>query len=359
MQVSFVYPSSGQATGGEVVMYELANALSRRGVEVHFLHGPAWPTRISRVDELPAICHAASVHHHVVDALDQPALPASDVVFAPDVDRTLGLPATLIQGHRMLSEEWEAKSFRDPGLRVCVASWLRRIGETYGVDPACMVHVPPGIDHDVFRPPSADALRPIDVSVLFHPFREKGWKTAEATLALLRERRPDLRCVVFGRRDPRPLPPGVEFVDSPDHRRLVDEIYGRTRIFVQASRNEGFGLTALEAMACGAALVSTDCGGSQDYALAGETAVVVPVEDPDALARAVADLSDDEARRRRYAAAGMAHARTFTWDASGERLERALAAYLDDPAPFLAPPGPDRPELRQPDGRPNAAGSAR
>lgn len=346
MIATFVYPSTGNVTGGEAVLYEFANALSRRGVEVHFLHGPAWPGRVSSLEDIPAACRRADVVHHLVDSLEDPSIPASDVVFHSAAPERLGLPITVVQGHRMLSEQWEADAFRSPGLKICVASWLMRIGESHGVPRDRMVHVPPGLDHELFRPHRPLEGRSIDVTVLHHPFREKGWPTALAMLEQLRAQRPDIRCTVFGRRVPDPLPEGVAFVDSPDHERLATEIYSDTRIFVQTSRNEGFGLTPLEAMACGAALVTTDCGGSEDYGLPGRTADVVAVEDAPALAGAVMALHDDEPRRLAYAQASVAHARTFDWDDVGVRLEAALAAYVADPAPFLVEPGPERPELR-------------
>ena len=355
MKVAFAYPSTGQATGGEVVLYEFAAALSRRGIPVEFIHGPAAEQVVRAVDELPAVARQADVRHHFPADLHDASLPETDVIFTHIGPPRLGLPVTVIQGYRMLSEEWEAAAFRVPGLKVCVASWLCEVGETYGVPAERFVHVPPGIDHAVFRARPLEG-RSLDVSILHHPFREKGWPTGKATLEILAERRPDISCAVFSRRDPRPLPPGVRFIDSPDHAELSEHVYGQTRVFVQSSRNEGFGLTALEAMACGAALVTTDCGGSRDYGLPGRTADVVPVEDPEALAAAVIALLDDEPRRLSYAVAGAEHARTFDWDTSAAKLEAALLAYLDDPAPHLEEPGPDRPEERQP--RPNAAGSA-
>lgn len=341
MIVQFVYPTTGQVTGGEAVIYALANALSRHGVDVNFLHGPKTDGRVASLDDIPAVCRADQVVHHLIDALDDPAAPDGDVVFAPNGPSRLGLPATLIQGYRMLSEVWERAAYRSPGPRFCVATWLQEIGLQYGVAPEQLLHLPPGIDHDRFRPTSALEDRPIDVVVLHHPHREKGWPVAEAMLTELRHTRPDARLLVFGRMLDDRIPAGVETIDSPDHRQLAEEIYGRARIFVQTSHNEGFGLTPVEAMACGAALVTTDCGGSRDYGLPGVTADVLPAGDSAGLAAAVGALLDDEPRRLRYAAAGIEHVRRFDWDLSAVGLRRDLERYLSDPEPFLRPPADD------------------
>ena len=112
---------------------------------------------------------------------------------------------------------------------------------------------------------------------------------------------------------------------------LVEELYNAARIFLWTSEVEGFGLPPLEAMACGAALVTTDNGGSRDYAIPAETALVASYPDTDGLVAAVLRLLDDDAERIRLATAGNALARTFTWERSGEKLEAFLEEYLANP----------------------------
>jgi glycosyltransferase involved in cell wall biosynthesis len=89
---------------------------------------------------------------------------------------------------------------------------------------------------------------------------------------------------------------------------------------------EGFGKTPLEAMACGAALVTTDNGGSRDFAHDGETALVSAPGDPIALSANVLSLLGDDERRIGLAMRGQRLASGFTWD----RSVRALAAVLED-----------------------------
>jgi glycosyltransferase involved in cell wall biosynthesis len=338
--VSFVYPSSHHRTGGVTVLYEIANGLARRGHAVHFVHGPATPFRITSLDELPPFRFEPGVAHHVVDSLDDPRLPAGDIVMLHEAPARLGLPVGVVQGYRMLAEDVERELFRAPVPKACVARWLVDVAVRYGAPAEQLWYVPLGIDHDVFAARTPQPERTYDVAMLSHPHREKGLVVGIEMLESLRRRRPGLRSLVFGMDPPaHPLPEGVEFWRAPDHATLADRIYDQTRVFVQPSFHEGFGYTAVEAMACGCALVTTDNGGSRDYARPGETARVVAPGDAAGLADAVELLLRDGEQRRRLADAGARLVRDrFDWDHTAARLEHHLQAYLDDPAHYQRPP---------------------
>jgi glycosyltransferase involved in cell wall biosynthesis len=74
----------------------------------------------------------------------------------------------------------------------------------------------------------------------------------------------------FGYDEVPTLPNWINHVNAPNDEQLRDR-YNRTRIFVVPSMYEGFGLPGAEAMACGAALVSTRNGGVESYAIDGES----------------------------------------------------------------------------------------
>ncbi len=331
MRISFVFPTGTVVTGGNEVLYRFANGLSDRGHQVNFLHAPLVPARVNSVDELPEVCLGHGVRHYIADSLEAPELPDADVVFNQDSPARLGRPATFIQGYRMLHKDLERRSFVGPGIKFAVARWLIEVAEELGAPVGSVGYVPPGLDHDAFKVKQSLANRPIDVTFMCNMHREKGWPVAAEAIERLLDARENARIVVFSRTEPRPLPDGVEFRSSVSRAELIDSIYNRTRVYVQTSRHEGFGLPPVEAMACGAALVTTDCGGSREYAVDGETALVVPVDDAKAVAGAVGGLLDDEVIRQRLAAAGNRYVRRFDWDESVDRLERGLAAHVDSP----------------------------
>jgi glycosyltransferase involved in cell wall biosynthesis len=347
MIVSFTWPSTHHRTGGVVALYRFADALAGRGHEVHFIHGPAWPDRIRSIEELDWFQFDERIRHHVVDKMEEPGLPEADVVFTNVAPRRLGLPALVVQGARMLPEAVERAAFRLRGPKVCVAKWLIDVGRTYGVPEEQLWHVPMGIDHVLFAKRVPRDHRPYDVAMLHNPHPTKGWAVGWRALREAKRRLPRLRAVVFGVAEPsHPLGDWVDFRLSPDQQQLAGDVYNQARIFLQSSYQEGFGLTAVEAMACGATLVTTDNGGSRDYALPGETALVAPSGDAEGLAEAVVELIRNSEKRELLADAGERHVRRFEWSIAGETLEHHLEQFVADPARFQAEPGDDRRELR-------------
>jgi glycosyltransferase-like protein len=101
--------------------------------------------------------------------------------------------------------------------------------------------------------------------------------------------------------------------------------YAAADVLAFPSTKEGWGLAVLEAMSAGLPVVTSDLPVFLEYLRPGRDALVVPVGDAAALARALAAVLDDPALASRLRAAGLAVSRRFTW-ARSAREHRAIYA---------------------------------
>jgi glycosyltransferase involved in cell wall biosynthesis len=153
----------------------------------------------------------------------------------------------------------------------------------------------------------------------------KGMQEMADAARVVHRARPDARLVCFGDAQDIALPDYVVRRGSLSVEELRS-FYNGCRIFVLPSRFEGWGLPGAEAMACGCALVTTANGGTEDFAISGVTALVVPPQDPFALASAVLRLLDDDELRCKLARAGVTATSDMSVGDSGRSLADALTA---------------------------------
>ncbi len=88
----------------------------------------------------------------------------------------------------------------------------------------------------------------------------------------------------------------------------------KAHVFVSACWHEGFNFCPLEAMACGIPVAMTDDGGSREYAVNRENALVVPVNDSQALGEAIHELLKNKQLRLRLIENGLLTASKYNWD---------------------------------------------
>ena len=235
---------------------------------------------------------------------------------------------------------------------VCVSAPTgRRLREL--LDPQCPVHViPHGLDHDLFTP-EGDAVA--DEALLaglgVRPPYVAFWGTLEprkdvATLVeafdLLAPEHPDLQLVVaggsgWGNERFEQAVAASAFADRIVRTGYVDDavippLVRRSAAVVYAALEEGFGLPALEGLACGAPVVTSQ--GSVREEVTGGAAWLAPAGDRVALADRLRELLDPASAPERAArrARGLAVAAAFTWDATAAAHERVYADVAGAPS---------------------------
>ena len=221
---------------------------------------------------------------------------------------------------------------------LCASSAIRDMLAADGVAPERTTVVHEGIDIDrIERAPALDLHRefglppgcPIagNVAALVP---HKGQRHLVDAAALLVRDVPDARLLIVGagalegaltRRIRRLRLDGRVILTG--FRSDVPAVLKGLDLFVMSSVTEGLGTSVLDAMAAGLAVVGTRAGGIPESVVEGETGSLAPPGDAPALARAMADLLQNAAKRRAFGAAGRQRVRAAF---SAERMVDETAA---------------------------------
>jgi glycosyltransferase involved in cell wall biosynthesis len=202
-----------------------------------------------------------------------------------------------------------------------------------GRERVTVVHC--GIDHERHRvdPAVAKAARPT-LAFVGRLRRYKGLDWVLRALPAVLARVPEARLEVIGDGPHAAalaaetarlgLGRAVEFVGFVPIAEKVRRLQSAWAL-VQPSPKEGWGLTVVEAGACGTAVVASDAPGLRDSVRRDETGLLVPFGDTAALADALVRVLTDAPLRTRLGAAGVQWAAQFRWDECGRRSLDALA----------------------------------
>ncbi len=262
------------------------------------------------------------------------------------VDRQLALSHTTNPWQRLTTRRW----FGFLGMQVRVARALpavltvsqnsrQDIAAQMGVRPERMTVVPVGVDDMVFRP--FEDVTPVPGRIMVTSSSDvpmKGLVPLLEAVAKLRTER-DVELTVIGRpNEGGRVDQAIARLGIADIVHCVSGIsddalahlYGEAEVAVVPSLYEGFSLPAIEAMSCGVAVVATTGGALPEVVgTDGETGILVPPDDPGALAGGIARLLDDPQLRARLGAAGRERVVSrFTWQVTAAGTAACYRAVL-------------------------------
>lgn len=207
-----------------------------------------------------------------------------------------------------------------------------------GLDRDRITVIPNGVDLAFFHPDPAEPR--FDEPTVLYLGRLKRYKRVDlivrAVARLIADGLP-VRLRIAGRGDGEPalralrdelgLGPAVEFlgyVDEQQKRRLFRGAW----VHALTSPKEGWGISNLEAAACGTPTVASDSPGLRDSVLDGRTGFLVPHGDVAALADRLRRILEDPTLRERLGDGARRFALGLGWDAAAERTEHHLAGVL-------------------------------
>lgn len=360
MRISFVLPGSGdRPVGGFKVVYEYANGLVHRGHKVTVIHAPynlygeSSFTRFGRGMAVFAgrkigrkggfrpdswFCVDPDVQLRWVPSLHPRWIPEADAIVATawETAEWVNSYGHLKGKKYYLIHDYEHFMTADEILRQRMAITYNCGMFNIATSPAgkemlnscgapTHAYIPNGLDFKILR-----LKKDIDDSsrtLIGFPTRKeafKGTKDAIAAMTIVRERFDNnIQVWSFGGLRPDDLPHWIDYYERPSDG-LLSNLYNQSQIFVVASHYEGWGLPGSEAMACGAALVSTDNGGVRAYAEHGKTALISQPKDPHSLGANIIYLLQNQDFRIRIAKQGHHDIQQFTWDRAVSSFEKCI-----------------------------------
>ena len=353
-----------QSGGAEIHVHETFGRLAARGHQVTLLVSgfPGAPQR-DRLDGMEV--HRVGGRHTfgvlapgyfrralaaegfdaVVEALNK--VP----VFTPAWTRR---PVVLLVHHL-----FGATAFREASLPLAAATWLleRPIPRVYRGLPVQVISrstaddlaarglrgpaarvIHPGADVDFFTPDAA-LLRAAEPTFLYlgRLRRYKGIDFVIRAVAALRARGTGVRLQVGGKGEfegtLRALARDLGVADRVDFLGYVSEerkrdLFRRAWANVFPSPKEGWGITNVEAAACGTATIASDSPGLRESVVDGRTGILVPHADVPALAAALERLAARPAEVAEMGRAARDFAERFTWERSADETEAHLREVL-------------------------------
>ena len=353
MRITFVTFRPGLAGGSRVTALH-ARQLARLGHEVVVVSQPlSRPGLRSRARTLlrtgrsarpalksPYLDHA-DIDYRIIEAqrpIIDADLPDADAVIATWWETAYWVAALspakgrkfhFIQGHEVFAHlPWQISrgSYYLPLRKIAVSQWLVDImAREYGCHDTALV--PNSVDLDQFHAAPRGRQQIPTVGLVYSAAPFKGIDTAFEAIEKARAGLPELRVIAFGSTDPAlglPLPSGTHYYRRPAQEEIRN-IYAACDAWLFPSRQEGFGLPLLEAMACRTPVVATRAGAAPDLIRNGVNGYLVDVEDSSALAaRLLSVLSLSQEEWRRMSDAALAVAENHTWEGATALFERAL-----------------------------------
>ena len=317
---TLIVPHQRQASGGVYVIEQFARHLAGvMQVNLAVRKDPSKPLPGVRVLRAPR--------------LTADELPDAQVVIGglaqPDPDRVLampprkGTPMLFFQGYGTPENPRVSGMLERRPRVLAVSSFLLERARGHGCDAEL---IRPGLERSLFAPgPPSEQREPV-VAMMTHATDWKATEDGLAALARVRSAVPEAQLKLFGGVEPTIPCTFLGRLSLPEVAELLREV----AVLVLPSWEEGLGLPGIEALACGAALASTDTKGGRDYALAGQTALLTPPHEPQLLADSVIRLLRDRALRAELARRGHTHvlATYPPWPEAAASFRRAVARLL-------------------------------
>jgi glycosyltransferase involved in cell wall biosynthesis len=337
LHVAVVLPSLPAASGGHNVVLQIVIELERLGhtCSLWVLTGPHAAT----LEEPAALRRKVREHYGPVQAPVFRGLGewyGADVAVATSWETAYAVAALPgCRGRAYMLNDHEPEfhptsverelADRTYGLGlhgVAASPWLQELYAAHGGTATAFAY---GVDHHTYRPLGLPRRRDTVVFYGRQATPRRAVPLGVAALAALHARRPALRVVAFGDREPLAAPFAVEQAGIARPEQLAS-LFGTGTVGLCLSLTN-YSLIPQEMLACGMPCVDLDRPGTRSVFAADGPVALAPF-DPEAIADAIERLLEDSGEWERRSQAGLELVRERTWARAAEQVEAGLRAAL-------------------------------
>ena len=345
MKVNFILPGLGES-GGIQVVRQYAQLMNKRGIDT-VIYSSLLANNLYRYSSNTknkihqAYCTIKTIKEkkHKEEVVWVPTINGK---YIREADHTIAtmwatafevakLPAKcgkkwyFIQGF----EIWDNKklgleSYKLPLNKIVISTWINnQLKKNLGIGPFPIVYN--GLDIDLFKPHGRTSLNKNiseeskTILMMNHDNPVKGVDDGLKVLQRVRQQYSNTRFIMFGLRDNGNLPGYIEHYQDPSKEKLV-ELYQQSDIFLFPSHSDGWGLTPIEAMACGCAVVGTNTGFVLDLGEHGKNMMISEPGDLDSMYINVKALLDDSSLLNHLKKNGRTTVEKLSWISSTRNL---------------------------------------
>lgn len=347
MKVTFLVAAVDNG-GGIRVLAQYAHGLMERGHEIKVVC-PA-PIPYGRMNKIKnsLFSHSGPVPANHFTRLGVPVtmlernrpirysdVPDADVIIAtwwetskwmsvfPDAK---GKKLHFVQGYEIWNDckEEVEETLRLPIEKLTISSWLVLKLSELGLHAPDVI--PNGVEHDLFYSCERDPPQIPTIGFVYTDNPRKGGDIAFEAIRIAAKERKNVNVIVFGHSAPPESDcdlANLTVIVSPEQHELRD-IYSSCTTWLFPSREEGFGLPILEALACGTPVIACRSGAAPEILQNGGGTLLESFSPEEMAAEIVryVDMSQDEWRK--ISGSAVAVARTFDWQIATDKFEKKL-----------------------------------
>lgn len=348
MKVNIVLPAIGRS-GGIDVIYKYAELMTKAGHDV-VIYKEVMASNMHRYNNcLKNFLHQVycslkgiivsqnknSPFDKFVFRLDNRTVREADVVIATawptafrinKLDENKGKKFYFIQGYEVWDNvELAKKSYMLFLNKIVISTWInQKMNQELGIGPFPIVYN--GIDTTIYHKIVVEKNDKENFFLMLnHTLPKKGVENGLQVFENIKKKYKNCKLRMFGTCSGDNLPSYVEYYQNPSKDKIV-ELYSSSDIFIFPSLEEGWGLTLIEALACGCIVVATNTGCVLDIGKDKENMMISEPGDIQEMIRNIEKLLDDSDLQNKLSCCGSDTICELDWEKSCKKL---LSTLLD------------------------------